>query len=82
MTEEQKQTPIEVQRYTVCEGWIVADEGGRLVTYEAFRALAQRAEAAEAKLAERDKQNPKLEYIRRLETELAQLRTCPAPAVD
>lgn len=41
-----------------------------------------RAEAAEAKLAERDKQNPKLEYIRRLETELAQLRTRPAPAAD
>lgn len=51
MTEEQKQAPIEVQRYSVCDGWIVADEGGRLVTYEAFLALAQRAEAAEAKLS-------------------------------
>lgn len=50
--------PIEVQRYSVCEGWIVADEGGRLVTYEAFLALAQRAEAAEAKLAEMEKQKP------------------------
>lgn len=58
MTEEQKQAPIEVQRYSVCEGWIVADEGGRLVTYEAFLALAQRAEAAEAKLAELAKQEP------------------------
>ncbi|UOV19263.1 hypothetical protein [Pantoea agglomerans] len=58
MTAEQKQALIEVQRYSVCEGWIVADEGGRLVTYEAFLALAQRAEAAEAKLAGLEKQEP------------------------
>ncbi|QZA71140.1 hypothetical protein AH01_22 [Pantoea phage AH01] len=46
------------------------------------RELQVKLEAAEAKLAELEKQNPKLEYIRRLETELAQLRARPAHAAD
>lgn len=61
-----------------------ANEAGYagMTAEQVIRSLFERAEAAEAKLADLEKQEPKLAYIRRLETEISQLRNRPAPAVN